>query len=79
MVPEARGRFNARVLMKELEADLTHDFDNTMNRVQEFLHLPSETLPQRLRKQAKRPVEDRLANYDELTETLRGTTYEQYL
>jgi LPS sulfotransferase NodH len=63
----------------EYATDIRDHFDETMQRIQEFLGLEPAALPQRLSKQASVPLSERITNYDALRDALQGSKYEAYV
>lgn len=63
----------------EFGADIRDNFDETMQRVQDFLGITRVDLPQKLTRQASVPLEERITNYDALCTELKGSKYEAYL
>ena len=66
-----------RVLQVEYERDVLGNFDETLNRMQEFLGVVPEALPQLLRKQATAPTRARIENYDQLRRRFEATEFAQ--
>lgn len=58
--------------------DLVEDYQGQLQRVQEFLSLPVQTLASPLKKQAKRPLPAMLENFDELAAHFQNTAWQRY-
>ena len=57
---------NHPMLEVEYKEDLCERFDETMNRIQDFLEVPRQPSKQMLRKQAQRKPSEQIGNYEEL-------------
>jgi len=62
----------------EYQADLCGRFDETMNRVQDFLEVPRRPSKQMLKKQAQRKPSEQIGNYEELKAHFAHTPYTQW-
>ncbi len=67
------------VLEIDYEQDLVANFEETMRRIQLLLGIDVQSLPKKLQKQAKQPVEERVPNFAELQAVLSGSRYERFL
>ena len=67
-----------RVLQVEYERDILGAFDETLHKIQEFLGVVPEALPQLLRKQATAPTKARIENYAELRRRFEKTAFAQF-
>ncbi|MBY0526426.1 MAG: hypothetical protein K2R98_23735 [Gemmataceae bacterium] len=67
------------LLTIEYHADVCDRFEDTMQRIETLLDIESMPLPQKLRKQAKLPLSEEVANWHEIHDALEGTRYEVYL
>ncbi len=67
-----------QVLRVEYERDVLGNFDETLHRMQDFLGLAPQALPQLLRKQATAPTRTRIENYAELRRRFGATEFAQF-
>lgn len=67
------------MLTIEYREDVAEHYDATIGRIEEFLNLDVMSLPQLLKKQARRPIEEEVTNLAEVQAVLRGTRYEAFL
>ena len=66
------------ILEVEYQADLCDRFDETMNRVQDFLEVPRRPSKQMLKKQAQRKPSEQIGNYEELKAHFAHTPFTQW-
>jgi LPS sulfotransferase NodH len=67
------------MLTLEYQDDVVAQFEATVKQVEALLGIESRPLPQKLRKQARSPISEEVANFHELHDALEGTRYETYL
>jgi hypothetical protein len=67
-----------RVLQVEYERDILGAFDKILYKIQEFLDVIPQSLPQLLRKQATAPTKARIENYAELCWRFEKTEFAQF-
>lgn len=75
---ETRFRDHPRLTI-EYNNDLCSQFDATIRKLEAFLKIASMPLPKKLQKQAKMPLSEEVANFQELHDAFDGTPYEAYL
>jgi len=77
---QVQTTFQAHPLLTiEYHDDVVAQFDDTMKKLEAFLDVESMPLPQKLQKQARVPLEESIANFDEVLEGLTGSKYEAYI
>ena len=59
--------------------DLVDDWEGSLHRIQDFLGVPKVSLPVKTARQNPEPLQQLIANYDEVAAKLEGTPEEQYL
>jgi LPS sulfotransferase NodH len=67
-----------RVLQVEYERDILGAFDKMLYKIQEFLGVVPQSLPQLLQKQATAPTKARIKNYAELRRRFEKTEFAQF-
>lgn len=77
---EIRRRFRNHPLLDiEYETDMVGRYGSAMERVQAFLGLSPRPVSAVVRKQATRPVSERVANYGELVRAFAGTRFAAFV
>lgn len=71
--------FSGQPMLHITYEDLTTRKDQTLKQVTEFLQVPDQTLGSVLEKQAKGGLADRITNYGEVNDALKGTPWESFL
>jgi hypothetical protein len=75
----AAERFKNHPAIKiEYEADIVRRFQETMDKLHDFLEIPRGQAEKILEKQAKRKPREQIINYEELKEHFRNTLYESF-
>jgi LPS sulfotransferase NodH len=67
------------LLELEYQQDIVNQYDATIGRIEDFLGVAPLPLPQRLQKQASKPLREEIANFEELQKAVAGTKYEAFL
>lgn len=76
---EALSFFSNRDLLRVTYEEMITEWDETTQRVQQFLNVPPKTLTKKTRKQNPQPLSELITNYDEVAQSLRNTSKEWML
>lgn len=76
---DADEKFSGKPLLQMTYELLTSQFDEQMNRIQEFLHVDPMQLPIKTAKQNPESLTELIVNYDEVRHALSSTRWGTYL